>query len=47
LIGLSVTLRICSITVCAILGVAWVSITMTASSPTTMPLLGSPSAVKA
>ena len=31
----------------AITGVAWVSITITASSPTTTPVFGSPSAVYA
>jgi hypothetical protein len=43
--GLSVTSRMRRITSCAITGVAWVSITITASSPITMPVLGSPSAV--
>ncbi|CFN79238.1 Uncharacterised protein [Bordetella pertussis] len=43
--GLSVTSRTRRITSWAMTGVAWVSTTMTASSPTMMPVLGSPSAV--
>jgi hypothetical protein len=45
LIGLSVTSRMRRITSSAITGVACVSITITASSPMTMPVFGSPSAV--
>jgi hypothetical protein len=45
LIGLSVTVRMWRITSSAITGVACVSITITASSPTITPVLGSPSAV--
>jgi hypothetical protein len=40
-----VTVRICRSTSCAITGVAWVSSTITASSPTITPVFGSPSAV--
>jgi hypothetical protein len=45
LIGLSVTLATRAITSLAIAGVACASMTMTPSSPTMMPELGSPSAV--
>jgi hypothetical protein len=47
LIGLSVTSRMRRMTSAAIAGVAWVSATSTASSPMTMPVFGSPSAVYA
>jgi hypothetical protein len=47
LIGLSVILATRSITWRAITGVAWASTTITPSSPTMTPELGSPSAVKA
>jgi len=45
LIGLSLTVRTRSITSCAITGVACASMTMTASSPITTPVFGSPCAV--
>jgi hypothetical protein len=45
LMGLSVTSRMRRITSSAMTGVAWVSMTITASSPMMMPVLGSPSAV--
>jgi len=44
---LEVTFRMRRMTSRAISGVAWASITMTASSPTMTPVFGSPSAVKA
>ena len=44
-IGSGVTSRMRRVTSCAIAGVAWVSTTITASSPMKMPVFGSPSAV--
>ena len=43
--GLSVTPRTRSMTCRAITGVAWVSMTITASSPMMTPVFGSPSVV--